>query len=117
MVGFAADRSTPFHARRRLRLSIEWEGKFRDKRTLARSVDSSLLQLEQLGLNKTGTGAEESTADGHITAVILEPVGALAMIGPTLREALGQMGEADSIERFAWPRLVSRRRIQLNGAP
>ena len=117
MVGFAADMTTLLCAWQRPHLSIEWEGKLREVRTLARSVDSSLLQLEQLGLNKTGTGAEESTADGHITAVILEPVGALAMIGPTLREALGQMGEADSIERFAWPRLVSRRRIQLDGAP
>ena len=50
--------------------------------------------------------AEESTADGHITAVILEPVDALAMIGLMLREALGQLGEADSIERIACPRLV-----------
>ena len=78
----------------------------REKRTLTRSVDSNQLQLEQLGLKKTGTGAEGSTSDGQITAVIFKPVGALAMIGLMLREALGQLGEADSIEGIVCPRLV-----------
>ena len=106
LVALGAGMSTLLRARQRLRLSIEWEGKLRKVRTLTLFVGNNQLQLEQLGLSETGTGAEGSTSDGQITAVILKPVGALAMIGLMLRGALGQLGEADSIERIVCPRLV-----------
>ncbi|MBC7563035.1 MAG: hypothetical protein H7305_08970 [Gemmatimonadaceae bacterium] len=105
LVACGAGMSTLLRARQHLHLSIEWEGKLRKVRTLT-LVGNNPLQLEQLGLSETGRGAEESTADGQITAVILKPVGALAMIGLMLRGALGQLGEADSIERIVCPRLV-----------
>ena len=97
---------TLLRAQRRLRLRILQGASAREVRTLTLFVGNNQLQLEQLGLSETGTGAEGSTSDGQITAVILKPVGALAMIGLMLRGALGQLGEADSIERIVCPRLV-----------
>ena len=55
-----------------------------------------------------------------MTAVILKPIGTLAMLGLMLRGALGQLGEASGIERFVCqslvvkpPRLMGRRQVKV----
>ena len=122
-VAFTAGMSTLLRAGRYLRLSIEWEGKLRAVRTLTLFVGNNHLQLEQLGLDETGEqepAKPARTADGHITAVILKPTGRMAMIGLMLRGALGQLGDADGIERIVCRKLVvdpsrtwSRRRVKV----
>lgn len=105
LVAFSAGMSTLLRAQQRLRLSIAWEKQRRDVRTLTVFVGNNRLQLEQLGLADPQTPAEGATCDGHVTAVILKPIGTLAMLGLMMRGAVGQLGEASSIDRFACERL------------
>jgi diacylglycerol kinase family enzyme len=109
LVAFGAGMATLLRAQRRLKLSIEWDGQVREVRTLTLFVGNNRLQLEQLGLASPDTPSEGSTADGHITAVILKPIGTLSMLGLMLRGALGQLGEASGIERFVCQGLVVKR--------
>lgn len=120
LVAFMAGMATLLRAQNHLRLSIEWDGKLRQVRTRTLFVGNNRLQLEQLGLGDTGAQAEGPAADGHITAVILKPIGTMAMVGLILRGALGQLGDAGGIEHFVCQKLVvtpspmfSRRRVKV----
>lgn len=106
LVAFGAGMATLLRAQRRLKLSIEWASQQREVRTLTLFVGNNRLQLEQLGLGTTSEQSEGASADGHVTAVILKPIGTLAMIGLMLRGALGQLGEASGIDRFVCRSLV-----------
>jgi diacylglycerol kinase family enzyme len=110
LVAFGAGMATLLRSQRQLKLSIGWDQQVREVRTLTLFVGNNRLQLEQLGLIDTDidtdTPAEGAAADGHITAVILKPIGTWAMLGLMLRGALGQLGEASGIERFVCQSLV-----------
>lgn len=106
LVAFGAGMATLLRAQRRLKLSIEWAGQQREVRTLTLFVGNNRLQLEQLGLGNAEQPSEGAAARSQITAVILKPIGTLAMLGLMLRGALGQLGEASGIERFACQSLV-----------
>ncbi|MDP2019106.1 diacylglycerol kinase family protein [Hydrogenophaga sp.] len=106
LVAFGAGMATLLRAQRRLKLSIEWDKELHEVRTLTLFVGNNRLQLEQLGLGDPGEQAEGAAADGHITAVILKPIGTLAMLGLMLRGALGQLGDASGIERIVCQSLV-----------
>src|ERR671917_315047 len=78
LVALGAALATLLRAQDSLRLWIEWEGKLRQVRTLTLFVGNSRLQLEQRGLGAPAAPAapaEGGAADGHITAVILKPIG------------------------------------------
>jgi diacylglycerol kinase family enzyme len=120
LVAFGAGMATLLRAQRRLKLTIEWEGQQREVRTLTLFVGNNRLQLEQLGLGSSGEQSEGAATDGHVTAVILKPIGTLAMLGLMLRGALGQLGEASGIERFVCQslvvkpsRLMGRRKVKV----
>ncbi len=120
LVAFGAGMATLLRAQRRLKLAMEWDGQVREVRTLTLFVGNNRLQLEQLGLTDAVTPAEGAQADGHVTAIILKPIGTLAMLGLMLRGALGQLGEASGIERFIChslvvkpTRLLGRRRVKV----
>ncbi|MES3033850.1 MAG: diacylglycerol kinase family protein [Gemmatimonadota bacterium] len=100
LVAFSAGMSTLLRAGDRLALTIEWEGQRREVHTLTLFVGNNRLQLEQLGLAEPDAQAEAAAADGHVTAVILKPIGTAAMAGLMLRGALGQLGDAKSVERL-----------------
>ena len=54
--------------------------------------------------------------DGRIAAVMLKPIGTLTMAWLMLRGAMGSLGEADSVESFAFQRMVvqpRRRKIKV----
>jgi len=106
LVALGAGMATLLRAQRRLKLWIEWEGQQRELRTLTLFVGNNRLQLEQLGLGAESEQAEAAATSGHVTAVILKPIGTLAMVGLMLRGALGQLGEASGIERFVCQSLV-----------
>ncbi len=107
-VAFVAGMSTLLRSRRRLGLTIEWQGTRRDMPTLTLFVGNNRLQLEQLGLHSMEGEVQRNVGEGHITAVILKPIGTMAMAGLMLRGALGQLGEADDIERVVCETLVVR---------
>ena len=101
LVAFGAGLVTLLRAHRRLRLRIEHAGQVRDVRTATLFVGNNRLQLEQLGVANP-----RALDNGCLAAVMLRPVGTLAMLWLLLRGALGSLGEADNIESFEFQRLV-----------
>lgn len=63
------------------------------------------LQLEQVGLPQA-----PALDEGCIAAVMLRPIGALAMLGLMLRGSLGTLGEADTVESFKFHRMLVKPR-------
>ncbi len=104
-VAFWAGMATLLRAKRQLRLHIEQGASVRDVRALTLFVGNNRLQLAQLGV-EPAPRPESGPADGHITAVVLRPVGTLSMIGLMLRGAMGTLGEAQSVEHFEFNRMV-----------
>ena len=92
---------TLLRAQRRLRLHIEQGGSVRDVRALTLFVGNNRLQLEQLGVPPAGPD-DDGSGNGRITAVMLRPVGTLAMLALMLRGAMGTLGEAENVEHFAF---------------
>ena len=120
LVALGAALATLLRAQDSLRLWIEWDGKLREVRTLTLFIGNNRLQLEQLGLGDTGAQAAGEAADGNVTAVILKPIGTMAMVRLMFRGALGQLGEASGIEHFVCHKLVveptrtfGRRRVKV----
>jgi diacylglycerol kinase family enzyme len=105
-VAFGAALMTLLRRHRQLRLHIELAHSQRDVRTPTLFVGNNRLQLEQVGLPEA-----PALDEGCIAAVMLRPIGTLAMLGLLLRGAMGSLGEADSVESFKFHRmLVSPRR-------
>nr|WP_315239748.1 diacylglycerol kinase family protein [uncultured Albidiferax sp.] len=102
-----------FH--RQLRLQIDQGGVVRNVRTPTLFVGNNRLQLEQVGVNLSDHPARPLD-DGQIAAVMLKPMGTLAMVGLMVRGAMGTLGEADSVDSFAFSRMVvqpRRRKIKV----
>ena len=97
--------ATLLRAQRRLRLRIGLDGTERDVRTLTLFIGNNRLQLEQVGVveDHRPDGARDT---GRVTAVMLKPIGTLALLGLMLRGAMGTLGEANDIERFEFQRMV-----------
>jgi diacylglycerol kinase family enzyme len=104
LVALGAGLATLLRSQDSLRLWIEWDGMVRKVRTLTLFVGNNRLQLEKLGLSNPAQ-PERGVADGRVTAVIVKPIGTLAMIGLVLRGALGQLGEAGGLEHFVCQQL------------
>ena len=96
-----------FH--RQLRLQIEQGGVVRNVRTPTLFVGNNRLQLEQVGVNLSNHPTRPLD-DGQIAAVMLKPMGTLAMVGLMVRGAMGTLGDADSVDSFAFSRMVVRPR-------
>lgn len=110
-VAFWAASATLLRAQQQLRLHIEQGASVRDLRTLTLFVGNNRLQLEQLGVQPQVPqegGPAHALADGRITAVMLRPIGTLAMIRLMLHGAMGTLGEAQSVERFEFSHMVVR---------
>jgi diacylglycerol kinase family enzyme len=106
-VAFMAACVTLLRAQRRLRLHIEMGGRVRDVQTLTLFVGNNRLQLQQLGAEPEDTLAG-TPGDGSMAAVVLRPIGTLAMLGLMLHGAMGRLGEAAGVERFEFEHLVVR---------
>ena len=99
LVAFGAGAATLLRAQRRLRLRIEQGGASRELRTLTLFVGNNRLQLAQLGVKPPEADISRGGA-GRITAVVLRPIGTLAMLRLMWHGAMGTLGETESIERF-----------------
>ena len=104
-IAFWAAGVTLLRAQRCLRLHIELGTSIRDVRALTLFVGNNRLQLEQLGVQSQSC-ADGGPAGASITAVMLRPIGTLAMIRLMLHGAMGTLGEAQSVERFAFDHMV-----------
>jgi diacylglycerol kinase family enzyme len=100
---------TLMRARRQLRARIELGSGARDVAALTLFVGNNRLQLDQFRAQPadTLTGAPGA---GSIAAVMLRPVGALAMLRPLVHDAIGTLGEAADVCRFEFHQMVVRPR-------
>ena len=100
LVAMLAALATVLGRHRQLRLRIETSAGSQDVRTPTLFVGDNRLQLAQVGL-------PESTAidQGQIAAVVLRPIGTLALLGLMLRGALGTLGEASTVQSFQFQRM------------
>jgi len=95
---------------RPLRLCIERGVDSRDISTTTLFIGNNRLQLEQVGL------AQASALDqGFLAAVMLRPIGVLAMLWLLLRGSFGTLGEANTVESFQFHRMVVRPRLGWDG--
>lgn len=109
-VALGAACMTLLRAHRQLRLQIDEGGVLREVRTPTLFVGNNRLQLEQVGLNLSDHPAR-ALDDGRIAAVMLKPIGTLTMAWLMLRGAVGTLGEADSVESFAFQRMRVKPRL------
>lgn len=103
--------ATLLRAQRQLRLHIEQGSSVQDVRTLTLFVGNNRLQLEQLGVQPLVhplSDAAQDPEDDCITAVMLRPIGTLAMLRLMLHGAMGTLGEAQSVRRFEFRHMVVR---------
>ena len=114
-VAMGAACMTLLRGHRQLRLLIDEGGVVREVRTPTLFVGNNRLQLEQVGLDLSAHPARVLD-DGRIAAVMLKPIGTPTMAWLMLRGAMGSLGEADSVESFAFQRMVvqpRRRKIKV----
>jgi diacylglycerol kinase family enzyme len=107
-VAIGAGLFTFLRGRRSLRLALDVEGTARDVRTATLFVGNNALQMQQLGLPLA-----EAIDSGHLGAVMLKPVGRLAMALLLLRGAFGRLGDADQVLTQACTQLTVNRRPSL----
>lgn len=105
LVAFGAAVVTLLGRHHQLRLRIESGTNAREITTPTLFVGNNRLQLEQVGLSHAS-----AIGDGCIAAVMLRPIGTLAMLGLMLRGALGTLGEADTVESFKFQRMLVKPR-------
>ena len=110
LVALGAALATLLGRHRRLHLRIEVGGQLREVSTTTLFVGNNRLQLEQVGLPLA-----PALDQGRIAAVMLRPVGMLALIGLMARGAMGTLGEADTLDSFSFQRLVVRPRLGWTG--
>ena len=104
-VALVAACATLLRAQRRLRLHIETGGTVRDVQTLTLFVGNNRLQLQQFGAEPADTLAG-TPGEGSMAALMLRPIGTLAMIGLMFRGALGTLGDAQSVDHFEFDHMV-----------
>ena len=105
LVALGAALATLLGRHHQLRLRIELGTNTREITTPTLFVGNNRLQLEQVGL------AQASALDeGCMAAVMLRPIGTLAMLGLMLRGALGTLGEANTVESFKFQRMLVKPR-------
>ena len=101
LVAFAAALATLLARHQQLHLHIERSSGARDVKTPTLFVGNNRLQLEQVGLPEAA-----ALDEGCIAAVMLRPIGSLAMLGLLFRGAFGRLGEADTVESFKFHRMI-----------
>lgn len=109
-VAFVAAFMTLLRAQRRLRLHIEIGGSERDVQTLTLFLGNNRLQLAQLGAEPEDTLAG-TPGHGSMAALMLRPIGTLAMMRLMLHGAMGKLGEAAGVESFEFHHMVVKPRL------
>lgn len=92
----------------RLRLRFEGDAPVRDLDAMTLVVGNNRLQLEKIGIEPAA-----AVERGRLVGMAVRPVGRARLVGMALRGLLGQLGEADAMESFAFRTLrvdVARRR-------
>jgi diacylglycerol kinase family enzyme len=91
---------------RLLQLHIERGESVRDVKTAMLFIGNNRLQLDQVGWPQAS-----ALDEGYMAAVMLRPMGTLAMLWLLLRGSVGQLGDAGAVESFTFHRLVVKPRM------
>ena len=105
-VAFLSGLKTFVSPHRRLRITLDLDGKERTLRTSTLFVGNNRLQMEQVGIAPLSDALE----DGKLAAIAPKSVGKLGMLGLMLRAMLGRLGEADNLVTFSFRRMTVRPR-------
>jgi diacylglycerol kinase family enzyme len=108
LVAFGSALLTLLARHRHLRLSIELGASARNVTTPTLFVGNNRLQLERVGLQEA-----QALDEGCIAAVMLRPIGSLAMLVLLFRGVVGTLGEASTLESFMFHRMVVAPRFAL----
>jgi diacylglycerol kinase family enzyme len=115
LVAFGAGLVTLLREHRRLRLRLELDGRATVHTTPTLFVGNNRLQLEQIGVPQA-----DAVDRGQLAAILLRPIGVLAMLRLLVRGAMSQLGEADDVLTFGFERMTvtprwryGRRRIKV----
>ncbi|HEY5801564.1 MAG TPA: diacylglycerol kinase family protein, partial [Burkholderiaceae bacterium] len=115
-VALIAGIATILKQQRRLTVSLEFEGGTRTLRTPTVFVGNNALQMEQAGIPLA-----QALENGQLAGIVLRPIGTLAMLWLLVRGMLGQLGDADNVDRFAFrgmtvhPRRARRIKVATDG--
>ena len=97
---------TFFSPHRRMRITLELDGKQHALRTSTLFVGNNRLQMEQVGIAPLSDALE----DGKLAAIAPKSVGKLGMLGLMLRAMFGRLGEADNLITFSFRRMTVKPR-------
>ncbi|MBA4327663.1 MAG: diacylglycerol kinase [Polaromonas sp.] len=103
LVAFVSGIATLLQSRKQLHLQIEAAGQAVTLRTPTLFVGNNHLQLTRVGIAEQQADAVEQ---GQLAAIVVRPIGTLALFGLLMRGLLGQLGEADNIDSFSFRRLT-----------
>jgi diacylglycerol kinase family enzyme len=102
-VAFAAGMATLLKWRKQLHLRIEVASQTSELRTPTLFVGNNQLQLARVGINEKDVQAVKA---GELAAIVVRPIGTLAMLGLLLHGVLGRLGDADNISSFSFRHLT-----------
>jgi diacylglycerol kinase family enzyme len=102
-VAFLSGIATLLQSGKQLHLQIESAGQAVALRTPTLFVGNNHLQLVRVGIAGQQADAVEQ---GQLTAIVVRPIGTLALFGLLMRGLLGQLGDADNIDSFSFRRLT-----------
>ena len=106
-VAFLSGLMTLVRYRRQLRLEVDLAGRTTTLRTPTLFVGNNHLQLERVGIDAQDAGAVKQ---GGLAAIVLRPIGSLALLGLLLRGVIGRLGDAENVDSFSFRRLTVRPR-------
>ena len=101
LVALASAFASVLSEHRQSRMVVDLKEERRTLRSTTLFVGANAMQLERLGFDESA-----AVADGALAAVIVKPVGTLAMLGLLARGALGRLDEAFAVDSFAFNRLT-----------
>jgi diacylglycerol kinase family enzyme len=102
-VAFLSGIATLLQSGKQLHLQIESAGQAVALRTPTLFVGNNHLQLARVGIAGQQADAVEQ---GQLAAIVVRPIGTLALFGLLMRGLLGQLGDAENIDSFSFRRLT-----------
>ncbi|MET0986588.1 MAG: diacylglycerol kinase family protein [Steroidobacteraceae bacterium] len=100
-IALLAGLRTVFRERNQLNLHIEHDQNVENVRTPSLFISNNSLQLEQVGLPEA-----EAVERWRLAAILMKPVGSMALLKLALQGALGRLGEADNVRSFELKRMT-----------
>jgi diacylglycerol kinase family enzyme len=114
VVAFFAGLVTLARHRRQLHLDVEVAGRTSTVRTPTLFVGNNHLQLERVGIDESHADAVQR---GELAAIVLKPIGSMALFWLLLRGVIGRLGDAENVDSLSFRRLTvrprGRRRIKV----